>query len=331
MIEQIGELLRTYLHLSIELQSQLFMSLLVLVLLWAVRLVALRLVHRQFSGNARMEYNGRKVTHYTTVLLGVFLIGRIWLEGIQSLATYLGLLSAGVAIALQDLIVNLAGWGYIVWQRPFKVGDRIELGDTAGDVIDVGLLEFSMLEIGRRIQAEQSTGRIIHIPNGKIFKENLANAHQGIPFIWNEIPVLITFESDWQKAKTILTDIIQRYAPDTSRSLAEYARRPDRRFVINFANTEPVVYTSVVNSGVLLTMRYLVQPRKRRDSEQLIWEAVLRAFAPLSDVDFAYDTVREFSHWREGKAPTTPPPPPVSGQYPFIAPEPRLIDDEAED
>ncbi|MCA9971035.1 MAG: mechanosensitive ion channel family protein [Anaerolineales bacterium] len=320
MVEQLRQFLQTYLNLSVATQNRLFVSLVILLALWLIRLLAMRFLHQRFEGNPKAQYNWRKVVQYSTVILGIFLIGRVWLEGIQSLATYLGLLSAGIAIALQDLLINLAGWGYIVWQRPFKVGDRIEIGDSAGDVIDVSLLEFTLLEIGNRIDADQSTGRLIHIPNGLVFKEPLVNAHQGIPFIWHEIPVLVTFESDWEKAKRLLLSIIRHYAPDPTAAIDAYRQRADKRFVISYANVKPTVYTSVASSGVLLTVRYLVDPRKQRSSEQTIWEAILKAFAPHWDIDFAYDTTREYIHWREGKRPPQPDKPdthrglPIHGQ-----------------
>ncbi len=307
MVDQLRELIQSYLNLSIDTQTKLFVSLVILLLLWGVRFVAMRFIHQRLQGDARAQYNWRKVIQYSTVIAGIFLIGRVWLEGIQSLATYLGLLSAGIAIALQDLIINLAGWGYILWQRPFKVGDRIEIGPLMGDVIDIGLVEFIMLEIGHtdggRINAEQSTGRLIHVPNGQVFRESLVNAHQGVPFIWNEIPVLITFESNWEKAKGILLNIITQHAPDPTRAIEAYRKRADKRFVISYGNITPTVYTSVESSGVLLTIRYLVDPRRRRSSEQTVWEAVLRGFAPHWDIDFAYETTREYIHWREGKRP----------------------------
>lgn len=306
MINQIRQLLQEYLNLSIAAQTKLFVSLVILLVLWGLRVLAIRFIHQRFSGNTQAQYNWRKVIQYTTVVLGIFLIGRIWLEGIQSLATYLGLLSAGVAIALQDLIINLAGWAYIVWQRPFRVGDRIEIGDDHGDVIDISLLEFTLMEIGYRINAEQSTGRLVHVPNGMIFRQTLANAHQGVPFIWNEIPVLITFESDWEKAKGILVEIIHQHAPDPMPKIEEYRKRADKRFVITYKNVNPTVYTTVASNGVLLTIRYLIDPRKQRVSEQIIWEAVLKAFAPHWDIDFAYETTREYIHWREGKRPPQP-------------------------
>jgi small-conductance mechanosensitive channel len=306
--EAISELLRTYLNLDLspELQANIIGSLLILIILWIARWLVLRVVHRRFQKDTRVLYSWRKAIEYITVVLGIVLIGRLWLEGIGTLVTYLGLVSAGIAIALQDLIVSLAGWLFIIWRRPFVVGDRIQIGQHRGDVIDIRLFEFSLLEIGDRIDADQSTGRIIHIPNGKVFSEVLANTHQGFPFIWNEIPVMVTFESDWEKAKAILTNVINDLAPDVREPISRYRRRTGQRFVISYGNVTPTVYTKVVESGVLLTLRYMIDPRKMRDSEQEIWETILRAFGLHWDIDFAYPTQREYLHFEERKRPVDP-------------------------
>ena len=119
--------------------------------------------------------------------------------------------------------------------------------------------------------------------------------------IWNEIPVLVTFESNWEKAKALLEQVINNHAPRIEKDDKVYDRKSAHRFVITYDNVAPTVYSRVASSGVLLTMRYLIAPRQRRNSEQKIWEAVLHAFQPHVDIDFAYETVREFRHWREGR------------------------------
>jgi small-conductance mechanosensitive channel len=291
--------------LTNPIQRNLLYTILIIIVLAVMRWLVMRFIHRRYAENTRTLYTLRKTVEYASVVIGVLLVGRLWLEGIGTLVTYLGLLSAGIAIALQDLIVALAGWVFIVWRRPFVVGDRIEIAGQMGDVIDIRLFSFSMLEIGHRINAEQSTGRIIHIPNGKIFSEVLNNMHQGFPFIWNEVPVMVTFESDWEKAKAILVNIINDLAPDVA-DVVRRARRSGQRFIISYTNVSPTVYTSVADSGVILTIRYMVDPRKRRGSEQDIWEAILRAFKHHWDIDFAYPTQREYLHFEEGKRPPDP-------------------------
>lgn len=301
MLEDIQKFFQSfYINLDPEMQTRIISTLLILLVLVVVRFVGRRFVFRRYQGNTRALYNARKAVQYIVVGLGAILIGRIWLEGVQSLATYLGLVSAGLAIALQDPVVNMAGWLFIIGRRPFIVGDRIQIEDIVGDVIDISVFQFSMIEIGGgRIYSEQSTGRVIHVPNGIVFKKSVINTHQGLPLIWNEIPVLVTFESDWRKAKKLIEAIINRLAPDVSKAAQRYARRADRRFVISYGNVTPTVYTEVNDSGVLLTMRYMVDPRKRRGSEMIIWEAVLDAFSRHYDIDFAYPTQREYIHFQE--------------------------------
>ena len=307
MLESLNEFLQTQFHLSSETQEKLFTTLLIILVMVVVRWAALRYVNKRFLENTRTLYTWRKGIEYSAYIVGGILIGRIWLVGLQSILTYLGILSAGLAIALQDPIVNLVGWLFIVTRRPFSVGDRVEVGDHSGDVIDMRLFQFSLLEIGKRIDAEQSTGRVLHMPNGLVFTSVIANYSQGLPFIWNEIPILVTYESDWEKAKAILTDVINAHAPHVDREMLKQKQIKEMRFVISYNNTAPAIYTKIESSGVLLTMRYLVQPRHRRGSEQTIHEAILRAFAPHDDIDFAYETQREYIHYQEKKGGPTDP------------------------
>ena len=186
------------------LESKIFYTILALVVFWLIRRISLIVLLR--GRDVQVQYRIRKSVAYITYPLAFLVIGRIWFAGFQAVSTYLGLLSAGLAIALQTPLVNLAGWAFILWRQPFKVGDRVQLGDHRGDVIDQRIFMFSLMEIGNWVDSDQSTGRVIHIPNGKIFNEVLANYSQGFQYIWNEIPVLVTFESDWRKAKQILDD-----------------------------------------------------------------------------------------------------------------------------
>ena len=154
--------------------------------------------------DSKKRYTWTKRASYFIYILLFIVIGSIWFEGFESIATYLGFVSAAIAFALKDPIANFAGWMFITTRAPFKVGDRIELGNNAGDVIDINLFNFSIMEMGNWVDADDMTGRIIHIPNGRVFTDTLANYGRGFKYIWNELPVLITFESDWKKAKLIL-------------------------------------------------------------------------------------------------------------------------------
>jgi small-conductance mechanosensitive channel len=288
------------------LQLRLVETLVVLGGLWLARRLFLAALYARVQ-DPRVRYKWRKTATYLALLVGVLAIGGIWIARAGSLATFVGLLTAGLAIALKDLVANLAGWAYIVWRRPFDVGDRVQIGEHAGDVIDLHLFQFTINEIGNWVAADQSTGRIIHVPNGKVLSEPIANYDKGFRYIWNEIPVTITFESDWKKAKGLLTEIANRHAEQLSETLEKELVEASRQFMIAYNKLTPIVYTSVADSGVTLTMRYLIRPRFRRGSEQAIWQDVLDAFAAAADIDFAYPTIRQFRNFVEGKPGTRAP------------------------
>ncbi|MFZ0483677.1 MAG: mechanosensitive ion channel domain-containing protein [Desulfobacterales bacterium] len=127
-------------------------------------------------------------------------------------------------------------WFFIMSRKPFKVGDRIEIDQITGDVIDIRIFQFSVVEVGNWIDADQSTGRIVQVPNSKVLREALANYQIGFEYIWHEIPVLITFESDWKKAKGLL----QKIANDNVENLL--GSRNIERIIFNGVNKgKPVV------------------------------------------------------------------------------------------
>jgi small-conductance mechanosensitive channel len=289
-------------HLSPDLTGKLILSFGILLLLLVLRF-ALDSVLKRKVVDPRLLYRSRRAVLYAVTILLILLVGPIWLEGIASLTTFLGLLSAGIAVALHDTIANIAGWIFILWRKPFQVGDRIQIGETAGDVIDIRLFQFSVVEIGNWVDADQSTGRIVHIPNGKVLRESLANYHIGFEYIWSEIPVLITFESNWKKAKALLLSIANQNVRHLSEDAEEQIRRAAEKYFISYGALTPIVYTSVRESGVLLTARYLVSPRQRRTAEQQLWEAVLEAFAGEDDIELAYPTTRFYVREVPGKPP----------------------------
>jgi small-conductance mechanosensitive channel len=304
------------LGLGAEAQRRVVLSLAVVILATLIRRVVLRSVEQRID-DVRVRYQWRKRSTYIAVVVTALAVGRIWFEGSHDIATYLGLLSAGLAIALKDLVADLAAWIFIMWRKPFEVGDRIQVGDNAGDVIDIRIFQFTLLEIGGWVDADQSTGRVIHVPNWKVFSEPLANFTRGFAFIWNELPVLVTFESDWRAAKTILADIVNRHAEHLTTEAQRSVREASSRFMIFYATLTPKVWTRVEDSGVLLTMRYLCDPRRRRGSEEAIWEDVLDAFAARNDIDFAYPTQRFYDNRTEGKPGAT------TGNHQEVKPQTR--------
>ena len=286
--------LAAFLNLSEMVAEHVVYTLGALVIFVALRLMTSMIIRRNVQDEKR-SYNLRKTFTYVYSGLFLFSLGSIWLNGMESIGTFLGLTSAGLAIALHDTIANLAGFFFIEGRKPFRVGDRVEINGVQGDVIDIRLFQFSIVEVGNWVDADQSTGRIIHVPNSHVLKYPTANSHVGFEYIWNEIPVLITFESDWKRAKELMLAIAGEQAESLSTGAQNQIRRAARKYLIVAGKLTPIVYTSVKDSGVMLTIRYLVNPRMRRGTEQKIWEEILLAFQAETQIDLAYPTIRYFT------------------------------------
>ncbi|MDZ7716539.1 MAG: mechanosensitive ion channel family protein [Balneolaceae bacterium] len=290
-MNEYSQQLSDFISQSPELTYNIVISLVSIFILWLIRFIAVRIVNRNID-DKKIQYKWRKNLTYVSVFLGFLIVGRIWFEGLGSIATFLGLLSAGLAIALKDPVSDFAGWIFIVWRKPFDVGDRVQIGDVKGDVIDVRVFKFTVLEIGNWVHADQSTGRVVHVPNHKVFSDSLANYTSDFEFIWNEIPVLLTFESDWKKAKEILQNIANKHLKNFVEEAERQIRHATKSYLIYYKHLTPIVYTDVKDSGINLTIRHLSNPRRRRGVSQAIWEDVLDKFAEHDDIELAYPTMR---------------------------------------
>ena len=294
------EFLVRYIGLSIEVQGKIFESIFVILIFLVLQKLIKKFAISKIL-DIKVRYQWQKISLYITVLIIVFSLANTWLQIFGSVGTFLGLISAGIAIALKDPLVNMVAWAFILIRQPFKVGDRVQIGNIAGDVIDIRLFQFSLNEIGNWVDADQSTGRIVHIPNGIVFTEPQSNYTAGFEYIWNEIPVLLTFESNWKKAKQILTDIVNHHGVHLSLEAEKQLKEVAKKFLIFYTKLTPRVYTNVKDSGVMLTLRYMCNPRQRRMTEEQIWEDILNQFAECSDIDFAYPTQRFYNNASEGK------------------------------
>lgn len=284
-----------------ELLYKLGISLLVIVILSIIRFIVLKILFRT-TDDIKDRYLWTNGTKYVAVSIGIISLSIIWIKQFENIATVVGLVSAGLTIALKDPIVNLAGWLFILIRKPFDVGDRIQVGTHSGDVIDIRIFQFTINEIGNWVDADQSTGRIVHIPNGTVFTASQVNYTQGFSHIWNEISVLVTFESNWQKAKDILLEVITEKGENLTDHAKRDLRKASRKYMIFYNKLDPIIYTSVKDSGVMLSIRYLCKPRRRRGTENEIWESILHKFKDTNDIDFAYPTQRIYLNPQEGKS-----------------------------
>jgi small-conductance mechanosensitive channel len=286
------------LNLSAETQENILLSVIVLLVLWVASRLLLRVAAGQQT-DSRKQYQWRKTTNYTITGLGIIFLANIWFDGFQSIATFLGLFAVGLVVALRDPILNMFGWVFLMWKRPFKVGDRIKISNHTGDVIDITFFQFTLNELGEWVDSEQATGRVVHIPNSHVFTQPQVNYNYGFPYLWHEVQVRITFESNWQKAKTILEAIGSRNSEKLSKEAEQRVRIESQRHLIFYRSFDPRVFTKVRENGIQLTIRYLSNLNGRRDSENKIWEEILAQFQAAPDIHFAYPTTRFYNSQEE--------------------------------
>lgn len=287
----LNEFIHSITGISADTQTKLLITFIVIVVLTIIRVSILRMVWRN-THDVKIRYQWKRMLSFIIPLLGLIMIAAVWASAFEQFGAFLGLMTAGIAIALKDPLTNLAGWIFILFRKPFVVGDRIQVGENTGDIIDIRLFQFTMLEIGNWVDADQSTGRIIHLPNGKVFMEPQANFSSGFEYIWNEIPVTITFESNWQSAKKILEEVIETYTIDIDVKAKKEIHEASKNYMIYYKHLTPIVYIAVKANGVQLTVRYLCNPRRRRGTENEIWQEVLTSFNKHKDIQFAYPTTR---------------------------------------
>jgi small-conductance mechanosensitive channel len=282
--------------MSADLSFRIAATLATVVIALVVRWLIVRWLNRTIT-DGDVLFRARKAITYITMSVAVFLLTWIWVPFFDDLGTFLGLLVAGLAIALADVFLDLAGWLFIMLRRPFRVGDRIEIDGTAGDVVDVRAFRFTLLEIKSWVDADQSTGRLVHVPNGHLFRHPTANYTEGFFHIWHEMPVLVTFESDWRRAEELIRAALEPLAiAEEDFRRQEAAASAARDYVIKFREMGATVYVSTRDSGVLLTARLLVEARSRRNVEDEFWRSLLTAFEAEPSVELAYPTVRTYLH-----------------------------------
>ncbi len=213
-----------------------------------------------------------------------------WLAG---LGTILALLVAGIAVALQDVLKSVVGWLYLSGRAGIEIGSRIEVGGIIGDVIDIGVLKTTMLEVGGTlVYGRQSTGRLVTVPNYRMLSESVMIAPASAPYVWQEMRINVTFESDWRRAEAILKEVGDEIHRKIDAQVERGFRALERRYAFKHGKLTPIVYVTIGPSGVELTLRFIVDVRGRRGMVDLASRRVLDALAADDSVKVAYTTYR---------------------------------------
>ena len=220
--------------------------------------------------NASVRYKSQKGVE----LFGYFILGVITIlyftGSIKDFTITLGLLSAGLAFTLQELILSIAGSVYIFIVKVYEPGDRIEINGIKGDVIDVDSIYTTMMEIGQWVESDNYTGRIVKLSNAFVFKGPVYNYSKDFPFIWDEFNLPIRYGSDIELAKSIIIDAATTTLSEYTKASKEKWTEVVSKYYVEDAMVEPTLATTLTDNWIQFNLRYIVDYKQRRVTKHLL-------------------------------------------------------------
>src|SRR5215469_802255 len=191
----------------------------------------------QRFGQGDVRYRVRKFIVFCGYVTALLFLAMLFEDRLGRLSFALGIIGAGLAVALQDVIASIAGAFSIGFSSLYAVGDRVQIGDTRGAVIDIGLIRTTLIETGNWVNSDLYNGRIVRIPNSAVLKGSVFNYSQGFQFIWDEIKLKLTSESDHECAREMLL----RVAKETVSDYLVEAQTSWKRVVENYKLENPIL------------------------------------------------------------------------------------------
>ncbi len=241
-----------------------------------------RLLGRRGTDRYRKYYT-RKFSHYGFGVVAMIALGIVWRPFAGQLGLVLGLATAGLAFAMQEVIGAIAGWFNIVSGQVFRVGDRVEVGGVRGDVIDISPLRTKVMEIGSGtdeeswVRGRQYTGRIVAVSNKATFTDPVYNYSAVFEFIWEELTLPISYRDDWHLAETVLLE--EAAATSVAAEAESAVTEMVRRFPLAKTEVEPRVFIRATDNYLELTARFVVPVRTARATKDQLTRRVLDRFA----------------------------------------------------
>ncbi len=256
------------------------------------------LVHRFLIASVRVLLPARheRVRFWTQQAIGlttalVLIAGflSIWFDDPLRLATALGLVTAGLAFALQKVVTAIAGYFVILRGKTFTVGDRISMGGVRGDVIALGFIQTTIMEMGQPpavqmadpamwVGSRQYTGRVVTVSNAEIFDQPIYNYTRDFPYIWEEMHIPISYQDDRQRAEQILLAAARRHTVPISEMSQVALQAMQHRYFVHTAALEPKVFYRITDNWLELTVRFIVEDRGIRDLKDAMSRDILEEF-----------------------------------------------------
>ena len=263
-----------YIYPSVYLEKG-FFSFLTLAIIYLVFKLILHEKIVKTIKDKKTKYSFSKII--SVLYLAVFLVVliTIWVENPQDITVAYGLAGAGIAIALQDLFKNVAGGIVLFLTGIYRVGDRIEIDEKAGDVMDIGILYTVILEIKDWVAGDQATGRLVSIPNGHVLSNQIKNYSKDHNFIWDEINIPIQYSDNWKLANDKILEIVNTETKDIVESANKEIANLEEKYYLDKRTAEPAIYLTATSNWISFNIRYPTEVRNRRFLRDKITRLIL--------------------------------------------------------
>lgn len=284
---------------DLDLEKLIFSLLIINIFYLLFKVILEGLVHRRLK-DYRRRYTFRKTNSFVFLLLVLIILIAIWIENTQAILVAYGLLAAGIAIALQDLFKGFSGGLLILLNNLYRVGERIQIGEVNGDVMDIDILYTTLMETRGWVQGDQATGRIVLVPNASVLSNAVKNYTKDHNFIWEEIVVPVTFDSNWEALIGPLLKYVKDYCADLTPQALREIEALGEKYYLPKRDVEPMIYVSFDDRFIRIGIRFVTEARKRRFHSNNIYRMVLKEAAKHKDVKIAQSQVES---WNLGKGP----------------------------
>jgi small-conductance mechanosensitive channel len=249
----------------------------ILVIHTAFRLLEQRLPRRFGQGDAR--YRVRKFVVFSGYFAILLFLGMLFEDRLGRLSFAIGVIGAGVAVALQDVVASVAGAFSIGFSKLYAVGDRVQIGDTRGDVIDIGLLRTTLMETGNWVSRDLYNGRVVRIPNSTVLKVSVFNYSQGFRFVWDEIKVVLSVTSDCQMTREMLLRVAQASVGEYLAEAQLSWKYISENYRIENPTLEPTVSLAVNAGSLEFSLSYVVDYTNRTAMKTKLFTKIVEEVA----------------------------------------------------
>ena len=221
-----------------------------------------------------MRYRGRKIVRLVSYVLILILVLVTFTGHAQYFPLAIGLISAGLAFALQEVILSVAGWVAIFAAKTYSPGDRIELDNVKGDVIDISITRTTLMEIGAWVSGDNYSGRIVQISNGFVFKKSVFNYSTDFPFVWDEIKIPVRYGSDMEAATRIISETADNQLTDYADYAEQHWKSMVKKYLIEDAQVRPMITIKLNDNWIEFNLRYVVDFKKRLGTKHNLYTSI---------------------------------------------------------